>query len=220
MFDSKRLRSPFIILTLITLLGLGLRLVQLDFQPLWWDEGYSVWFASHSIAEMARLTAADIHPPLYYALLHLWTAVFGLKPLSLRLFSVLVSLPAIPLAYALGRDMRDRATGYLAAAAVALNPFAIFYAQEIRMYGLAATLSLAAIWTGWRWGKSSRKGARMQRKKMPILPPIHLRPAAFIRIPSPSPPPASASPWRCLARACYWLMRWNSSTCGTASAPA
>ena len=162
MFDSKRLRSPFIILTLITLLGLGLRLVQLDFQPLWWDEGYSVWFASHSIAEMARLTAADIHPPLYYALLHLWTAVFGLKPLSLRLFSVLVSLPAIPLAYLLGRDMRDRATGYLAALLVAVNPFAIFYAQEIRMYGLAATLSLAAIWTGWRWGKSSRKGAKAQ----------------------------------------------------------
>ena len=165
MSAPKRFRSPSVILILIVLLGLGLRLIQLDFQPLWWDEGYSVWFAAHSLAEMTRLTAADIHPPLYYALLHGWTQLLGMQPVSLRLFSVLVSLPAIPLAYALGRDMRDRATGLIAALLVAVNPFAIFYAQEIRMYGLAATLSLAALWTGWRWAEVSRKDARAQREK-------------------------------------------------------
>jgi len=149
----KRFRSPSVILILIVLLGLGLRLLRLDFQPLWWDEGYSVWFSGKPLLEMMRLTAADIHPPLYYALLHLWSLPFGLTPISLRLFSVFVSLPAIPLAYVLGRDMRDRPTAYLAAFLVALNPFAIFYSQEVRMYGLAATLSLAAMWTGWRWSQ-------------------------------------------------------------------
>ena len=162
MISFRRLHSSAVLLALITLVGLGLRLIRLDFQPLWWDEGYSVWFAGHSIAEMVRLTAADIHPPFYYALLHGWTQVFGMQPTSLRLFSVLVSLPAIPLAYALGRDMRDQATGLIAAFLVAVNPFAIFYAQEIRMYGLAATLSLAAMWTGWRWTGVSRKGAKAQ----------------------------------------------------------
>ncbi len=162
---TKRLRSPVTIIILITLLGAALRLLQLAFQPLWWDEGYSVWFAGQSIAEMVRLTAEDIHPPLYYGLLHIWTLIFGVQPVSLRLFSVFVSLPAIPLAYALGRDMRDRTTGYLAAGLVAINPFAIFYAQEIRMYGLAATLSLAAMWTGWRWGMVSRKDAKAQKEE-------------------------------------------------------
>ncbi len=159
----KRFRSPSVILILIVLLGFGLRLLRLDFQPLWWDEGYSVWFAAHSLGEMVRLTAADIHPPLYYGLLHLWTLAFGPNPLSLRLFSIFAAMPAIPLAYLLGRDMRDRTTGYLAALLVAVNPFAVFYAQEIRMYGLAATLSLAAMWTGWRWGMVSRKDAKTQR---------------------------------------------------------
>ena len=159
----KRFRSPSVILILIVLLGFGLRLLRLDFQPLWWDEGYSVWFAAHSLGEMVRLTAADIHPPLYYGLLHLWTLAFGPNPLSLRLFSIFAAMPAIPLAYLLGRDMRDRTTGYLAALLVAVNPFAVFYAQEIRMYGLAATLSLAAMWTGWRWGMISRRGAKTQR---------------------------------------------------------
>ena len=162
---SSRLRSPALILGLIMLLGLGLRLVQLDFQPLWWDEGYTVWFTAQPLAEMLARTAADIHPPLYYALLHGWTRLFGMQPISLRLFSVLLSLPAIPLAYVLGRDMRDRATGYLAALLVAVNPLAIYYGQEVRMYGLAATLSLAALWTGWRFSEVSPKGAKTPRRE-------------------------------------------------------
>ena len=161
---SLRSRSPIFILALMTLAGLGVRLVRLDFQPLWWDEGYTVWFVAQPLTAMLARTAADIHPPLYYALLRGWSLVFGLNPISLRLFSVLLSLPAIPLAYALGRDMRDRATGYLAALLVAVNPMAIYYGQEVRMYGLAATLSLAALWTGWRWAMISRQGAKAQRR--------------------------------------------------------
>lgn len=150
-------RPPPLLLALI-LLGLGLRVLRLDFQPLWWDEGYSVWFAGQGLLDMARLTAADIHPPLYYGLLHLWAQFFGFAPLSLRLFSVCASLPAIPLAYLLGRDLRHRRAGLLAAAIVAVNPLAIFYSQEIRMYGLAATFSLAALWTGWRWAQPGARG--------------------------------------------------------------
>ncbi len=147
----------------ILLAGLVLRLIRLDFQPLWWDEGYTAWFVAQPLMEMLARTAADIHPPLYYALLHGWSLVFGFGSVSLRLFSVLVSLPAIPLAYALGRDMGDRATGYLAALLVAVNPMAIYYGQEVRMYGLAATLALAALWTGWRWAGVSRQNAKAQR---------------------------------------------------------
>ena len=143
------------LLVLFVLVGMALRLIRLDFQPLWWDEGYSVWFAGHPLWEMARLTAADIHPPLYYALLHGWTLALGLSPAPLRLFSVVVSLPAIPLAYVLGRDLHSRGAGLIAAGLVALNPLAIFYGQEIRMYGLATTFSFLALWTGWRWAQPS-----------------------------------------------------------------
>ncbi len=148
----SHLLHRFLLVGLI-LLALALRVLRLDFQTLWWDEGYSVWFAGHSLPDMVRLTAADIHPPLYYALLHLWTAVLGPSPAVLRLLSVALSLPAVPLAYVLGRTWHSRRLGLLAAAVVALNPFAIYYSQEIRMYGLAATFSLAALWTGWQWAQ-------------------------------------------------------------------
>ncbi len=146
-------------LTALVLLGLVLRAFRLDFQPLWWDEGYSVWFSAQPLAQMLRLTAADIHPPLYYALLHGWSGLFGLAPVSLRFFSLFAGLPAILLAYLAGRDLRHPRAGFIAAALVAIHPLAIYYSQEIRMYGLAATLSLAAMWLGWRW---AQPGARLR----------------------------------------------------------
>ena len=78
----------------VVLLALALRLLRLGFQPLWWDEGWSVYFAKTTLGSMARLTAVDIHPPLYYALLHFWIALFGASPLALRLLSVLAGTAA------------------------------------------------------------------------------------------------------------------------------
>ncbi len=131
------------------LLGLALRLVQLDFQPLWWDEGYSVWFATHPPAQMAALTAEDIHPPLYYALLHGWIGLLGARPVSLRLVSVLCGVLAIPAIYAAGRRFFGSRHGLLAALLLAINPLHIYYSQEVRMYGLVALLSVGVLVAAW-----------------------------------------------------------------------
>ena len=60
------------VLVLLVVAGALLRALRLTWQPLWWDEGYSVYFATEPLARMVALTAQDIHPPLYYALLHWW----------------------------------------------------------------------------------------------------------------------------------------------------
>ena len=135
----------------LLLLGLAIRVQRLDFQPLWWDEGYSVWFSTHAVRDMIALTARDIHPPLYYALLHAWIALFGPAPISLRLFSVFASLPAIALIYVAARRLLPQARpaitspALVAALLVAFNPFHLYYSQEIRMYGLVGTLALAYL---------------------------------------------------------------------------
>ncbi|HEY63257.1 MAG TPA: hypothetical protein G4O02_01680 [Caldilineae bacterium] len=128
----------------LTLVGLILRATRLGFQPLWWDEGYSVWFATHPLSQMAALTAQDIHPPLYYALLHLWITLWGPGPISLRTMSVLFGVLTIPIAYIVGRELAGPRAGVWTAAIVALNPLHIYYSQEIRMYGLVAGLGLCS----------------------------------------------------------------------------
>ena len=130
---------------MLTLLALLLRVARLDFQPLWWDEGYSVWFAHHPLAEMLRLTALDIHPPLYYALLSGWSQLFGLAPAALRMLSVTFGVLAVPVAYVVGTWLAGRRGGLVAALLLAINPFHVYYSQEIRMYGLMVLWSLLAI---------------------------------------------------------------------------
>lgn len=137
---------------LLLLIGLALllRAARLDFQPLWWDEGYSVWFATHPLGQMAALTAEDIHPPLYYALVSLWTAVLGQGPVAFRLFSVLAGTLAVPIIYAAGRRMFGLRAAYLAAFLLAIHPLHIYYSQEVRMYGLVALWSAAILAAAWQ----------------------------------------------------------------------
>ena len=137
---------------LLCCIGVGLRLLRLEWQPLWWDEGYSVYFATEPLAVMARLTAQDIHPPLYYALLHLWLTGFGsASPLILRAFSVLIGLLSLPALWWMGRlfyPARPRVAVW-ALLLLAFSPIHIFYSQEVRMYGLEMLLGMVS--TGFFW---------------------------------------------------------------------
>lgn len=144
-------RGDVLLLALLTLLALLLRAARLDFQPLWWDEGYSVWFAHQSIGDMLRLTALDIHPPLYYALLGAWSQVFGWGPVPLRWLSVAAGVAAVPLIYLVGDWLSGRRVGLVAAFLLAINPLHIYYSQEVRMYALVALWSLLAIGAAGRW---------------------------------------------------------------------
>jgi len=165
--DMKRLRV-FILPVAITLFAFALRVVRLDFQPLWWDEGYSLFFATRDIATMLERTAVDIHPPLYYAFLQLWMTLAGQSAVSARLLSVVIGVATIPLLYALARQLfpplsttgdyspRSEAerggqgggerVAFLAALLLALAPFHIYYSQEVRMYGLVTLLGLASVY--------------------------------------------------------------------------
>ncbi len=149
-----------LLVSLCILLALALRILRLDFQPLWWDEGYSVWFATHPLAQMAALTAQDIHPPLYYALLHGWIGLLGAGPVALRLFSVLLGIVTIPVIYRTGLRLLSRRAALLAAFLLAISPLHVYYSQEVRMYGLVALLSTGVLATAWRvlCGASSRRG--------------------------------------------------------------
>lgn len=123
-----------------SLLGFGLRLQQLGFQPLWGDEGWSFYFAAQPLPQLLALTAIDIHPPLYYMLLKGWLAIAGFSPETARYFSIVVGTALIPVVAMLGWLLLGRRVGLAAAGVVALMPMAIYYSQEVRMYGLVTLL--------------------------------------------------------------------------------
>jgi hypothetical protein len=140
-------------LLLLVLVGGVLRALRLTWQPLWWDEGYSVFFATEPLLTMLQLTAQDIHPPLYYALLRGWLLLCGdASPLALRTFSLAVGVLTIPAFWWLARSLFPNRAGLvlLATLLLVLNPMHIFYSQEIRMYGLEMLLGILSTGFFWR----------------------------------------------------------------------
>lgn len=114
-------------------------------QSLWFDEGWSWHLAKMPLSEMALTTAGDRSPPLYYALLHVWIALAGESEFAMRFISALADVATVALVVALARLLtRSRSAALAAGVLYALNPFAIWYAQETRQYALVAALCTAS----------------------------------------------------------------------------
>lgn len=160
-----RAMRPRPALALILLLGLALRLINLNGRAIWYDEAFAVLYARRSLADMIYGTvtrvggaAADVHPLFYYFSLHYWMSVFGQSPLAVRLPSVLFGALTVGLAYLIGRALWDGKTGLLAAALVALSPFHVAYSQEARMYALLGLAASAALYSFIRaWNSAQRR---------------------------------------------------------------
>jgi mannosyltransferase len=146
------LRSPNAVFGLLLVVTtLVVRLIDLDLDSLWFDEVFSVRAAQLSAGELISLTSGDVHPPLYYLLLHFWIKCFGETETAVRMLSVCFSVFTVFAVYQLALTLFDRRTAVLAGLFIALSPFHVFYAQEARNYSLLAFLSAASVYFFIRW---------------------------------------------------------------------
>src|SRR5918995_1707674 len=113
----------------------------------WIDEGLSVGIAAPPLSETPAALRLDGSPPLYYALLHVWMAVFGSSEEATHALSLLFAVLAVPAAWWAARGLFGDTAGLAAALLAATNPFLTHYAQETRMYALVALLGLLACGT-------------------------------------------------------------------------
>ncbi len=123
--EAVRARSrAFWIVAGLTVLAAALRFATLGVQAYHHDE---IVTASRVLRDgfwhaMEAVGFSESAPPLYYALAWAWTQVTGTGEFGLRSLSALAGVLTIPVAYLIGRELRGRRTGLLAAALVAVNP--------------------------------------------------------------------------------------------------
>lgn len=108
---------------------------------IWVDEAYTLHTTAGTVADAwRRAVGFELQPPLYFALLSLWRGIDG-SIFFARLFSVVSIALTVYAAAAVSRRYVPRAHAGWLAALVALNPFAVWAATEIRVYALALLLS-------------------------------------------------------------------------------
>lgn len=141
---------------LFILLFFTLAVTGLESQSLWRDEALSIGriqqplvkvFANRNIVQ--GIESPDLHPPLYFLLLRIWTTVAGTSEFALRYPSTMLMILSLALFAAVGQKIWSRETGVWAVVLASFSPFYLWYAQEVRMYTLIVLLALLFIYTFW-----------------------------------------------------------------------
>jgi len=101
---------------------------------LWFDESYSVAIAEHGFLDIWQITGNDVHPALYYWILHVIYLVFGNNIIAFRLCSVVGLVVLGIVGYTHVRKDFGEKTGLLFSFLVFFFPTMLMYATEIRMY--------------------------------------------------------------------------------------
>jgi len=132
---------------LLLVIGSVLRLFAIGEAHVWYDEIMTRWASTLPFDRMVAVTAGDVHPAGYYTLVWSVAHLFGSNaPWLLRLPSALLSIAALPVLALIGLRLGLSDSAVLGGVAImALVPFQLYYAQEIRMYALLQLLVLLAV---------------------------------------------------------------------------
>ena len=107
---------------------------------LWFDEAYSVGIANKSFIDIWRIGSHDVHPVLYYWILHIIYLFTNGSVMAYRIFSaVCISILGIIGFTHIRKDFGEK-TGLLFSFFSYFMPVMCAYAEEVRMYSLAIVL--------------------------------------------------------------------------------
>lgn len=150
---ASSLRSPLLWFGML-LVGSILRVVGLDAESLWLDEGFTLHCAT--APDVWEALSQEGNPPLFFVCLRGWIELFGLQPAALRSLSVVASIAALCLfATGLRRANMPGTSATLTLALYASSPFLCWYAHELRPYAFLE-LGTVAMFTGWQFARHDR----------------------------------------------------------------
>jgi hypothetical protein len=160
-----------VLLAAVLLLGLGLRLHDIEGDSLWLDELFSLLQSSglpaagpgpppntlrgplpnlfdvemsYPLPSVWRELRTDNHPPLFFVLLRLWREAFGSSAAAVRGLSVLASMFGLLFLFDAVRHQDGVLSALWATLLCALAGPQVYYAREVRSYALMAALVLGA----------------------------------------------------------------------------
>lgn len=142
---------------LILLLAAVVRFYGLTAAAIWGDEGSSLLLSQRSFSEIWAHAAHDVHPPLYFMLLHGWIVCFGDGIFSIRTLSAIPGVITVGLGVWLVDLLATRRAAMLAGVLLALFPTAVRYSQEVRMYSLLGLLLIGATIALVYWIRQPRR---------------------------------------------------------------
>jgi len=143
---------------LLLLLGFALRVWRLDASSLRGDEGFTMIVWLESLRDvLGPMAGTEPHPPAAVLSIYGWTRLAGETEFAARYLSVLAGTVTIAALYGMGQLLLDRQAGFLAAFLWAINPYQIWFAQDLRSNALWIAFSAVATLALLRALRSPRR---------------------------------------------------------------
>jgi uncharacterized membrane protein len=123
-------------------------------EPFWYDESFSVVLARLPLDRLIQATAGDVHPPLYYIMLHFFLDESLKIPVEIqaRTLSCFLGLLSVIMYMSLIERLGLTETEQSIAVALAMwLPGLLFFSAEARMYALLGTLVMGSLECLWRF---------------------------------------------------------------------
>lgn len=139
---SKKRKTVF--LAGLCILESLLMLTLLFHKNIFMDEAFTIALSGHSYRDVIALTAADVHPPVYYLILKFLTGIFGTSLMAMHLVSFLPFLFQMLLGCTLVRKRFGDRTSFLFLLCLFGMPKMLYYSTDIRMYSWAMFFVTAA----------------------------------------------------------------------------
>ena len=117
----------------IIILGIIFISIPIFHQNIWFDESYTVGIVSKSFSDIWNIGSNDVHPVLYYWILHIFYLLFGSNLYIYRIISMLPLAMLGIMGYTYVRKTFGEKVGFLFSFFVLFMPISSVYAGEIRM---------------------------------------------------------------------------------------
>lgn len=164
---SRAFANPKLVFLMGIFIAILLRFLGFTTRYIWYDEAFSILLSEKgpasilagTLAQGIGTAAAEEHPPLYYFLLNGWINIFGNSVPAVRVLSIIAGLGVVLLIYLIAHLLFGVYTANVALLLAAINPFQVYYSQEIRMYGFMAFWLMLAVYSflhgrksdDWKW---------------------------------------------------------------------
>jgi hypothetical protein len=115
----------------------------------WHDEAHTALMARSAPLDIIQTAAMeDVHPPLYYLVVHYWTMVAGSDDeTQLRLPSAAFGVLSVLAIFLLGRELGGLRVGLWSAMLLAASAFHVQYSREARMYAQFLLFAILSLYT-------------------------------------------------------------------------
>src|SRR5262245_12241757 len=135
-----------------------LLLSNLDLLDPWGDEWFTMATVPQPVNQVVSAVAENIHPPLYFVLLHYWIQLpWTISPVaSMRAMSAVWGLVATVVVYAVWLRREEPRVQGMFLALWALSPCLLLHARMARSYSMQLALASLAIYTAIEWAEQPR----------------------------------------------------------------